>query len=365
MKKGKGFKILKDLLNLQTAAFREDHVLEYIRSWARKKGVPLSFDEAGNLFLSYEGAGASKDLCHWVFAAHMDHPSFVVRQRRGKKVWADFRGGVREEYFPGSRVIFYPKGARIAAKIVSAQKSKDLGWWICRLELEEESSLPRGTIGMWDLPDYKKRGHRISARTCDDLAGVAAILDAFELIVEEQVPARVSGLLTRAEEVGFMGAIAACRLGSIPSDASILAIETSAEQSYARLGDGVIIRVGDKTWSFDPPLTYFVEKVARKLKEEDESFGYLRRLMPGGTCESTPYSVFGYQSTGLCLALGNYHNMGAEGRIASEKIDGRDYTALVSLLLAVAREKSTARGQLQALKRRLSERFQRRKAYLM
>ena len=31
--------------------------------------------------------------------------------------------------------------------------------------------------------------------------------------------------------------------------------------------------------------------------------------MPGGACEATAFSAYGYESTCLCLPLGNYHNM--------------------------------------------------------
>ena len=35
-----------------------------------------------------------------------------------------------------------------------------------------------------------------------------------------------------------------------------------------------------------------------------------RCLMSGGTCEATAYQLYGYETGGLCIALGNYHNRG-------------------------------------------------------
>ena len=74
-------------------------------------------------------------------------------------------------------------------------------------------------------------------------------------------------------------------------------------------GEGVIIRVGDKTSIFNSALTYFLTRQAIALAKDDKSFCYQRALMPGGTCEATAFAALGYEATGLCLALDNYHNM--------------------------------------------------------
>jgi endoglucanase len=71
--------------------------------------------------------------------------------------------------------------------------------------------------------------------------------------------------------------------------------------------------------------------------------------MDGGTCNSTAFVAFGYDASGLCLPLGNYHNMTIPGEvgygcgttagpgIATETIDLDDFAGLVRILVSCAR----------------------------
>src|SRR5439155_12123216 len=120
----------------------------------------------------------------------------------------------------------------------------------------------------------------------------------------------VAVFLTRAEEEGFIGAVAAVlKPALLRKSDRIVAIECSAMQPYAPQGHGVIIRVGDKTSIFNSGLTYFLTQQAAALQKKSRSFKYQRALMPGGTCEATVYDAYGYTAAAVCVALGNYHNM--------------------------------------------------------
>ncbi len=64
--------------------------------------------------------------------------------------------------------------------------------------------------------------------------------------------------------------------------------------------------------------------------------------MPGGTCEATTFSSYGYQSTCLCLPLGNYHNMvdidgvaakTRKAKVGPEHISINDYHGLIEMLI--------------------------------
>ena len=57
--------------------------------------------------------------------------------------------------------------------------------------------------------------------------------------------------------------------------------------------------------------------------------------MDGGTCEATAYLEAGYTASGLCVALGNYHNCAVNGRIAAENIHLEDWRGLVKLMTAI------------------------------
>jgi len=328
--------LLGEILSLPTASFREEAVVEYIRNWAADTGIAFRRDRSGNVILRGRRPWGPSKGPRWVFAAHMDHPGFVSVAQRGRIVEAQFRGHVLPEYFVGSVARFLTPAGGVRARVRSIRRPKDSPFATCRLELALVADVPPGTIGMWDKPAFALRGRRAISRACDDLGGVAAVLCAMKEVAARNIPADVTGLLTRAEEVGFVGALAACRDRVLPKGSLVVAIETSAAQPNARLGDGVVVRVGDRLRTFDPSLTAHVQSAAEELAKRDGRFRFARQLMPGGTCESTVYCAMGYQATGLCVPLGNYHNMSPAGIITAETIDLDDFDCLVKLLVALA-----------------------------
>ncbi len=324
--------ILRSVLALPTASFREHAVAAFVDAWAaRTPTARLRRDGGSNLLLTV-GEGA---MDGWVFVAHMDHPGFVLRHTDARSAWAEFRGSVSEEYFPGSAVRFFGPDRSVRAVFAQVVPSEDSPFALCRLELDEPADLPSGTVGMWDLPAMRVRGTRIDARAIDDLAGVAAVLCALGDLAA--AGGRGAALLTRAEEVGFIGALAACRDRTLPTATRVVSIEASKAQPGAELGDGVILRVGDRARTFDPSLTAHLAAVAGRLAEAEEDFRFTRHLMPGGTCEATAFAAWSYATCGLCVPLGNYHNMGRERTIRPERIDARDFACLVRLLTELGR----------------------------
>lgn len=355
-------KILREVLSLPTASFCEEHVVEYVRQFASHAGLDFKKDAGGNVYLS---CSRGRDGHHWVFAAHMDHPGFVVRMRRGRTVWAEFRGGVRPEYFrKGARVRLLAPGGDIVATIIGPGRVDDHDWRIYKLALPAPADVPDGTIGMWDFTPVRIRGNTVSSRACDDLGGVASVLCTMQEIASSRLNVKVTGLLTRAEESGFVGALAACRNGSIPAGADIVAIETSKAQPAAKLGGGAVIRVGDAMRMFNPSLTGYITAVARDLAKKHKSFRASPQLMPGGVCESSVYSLLGYRAAGLCVPLGNYHNMGPKNRVAVEKINLCDFESLVRLLVGIAADKRTPAQIEAAAVKRLGRIYNNRKKYL-
>ena len=327
-------RVLRRLLAAPTAPFHEQAVISEVRAWAQRRNIPFARDAAGNVLLRYRRGRSRR---RWVFAAHLDHPGFVATAGQGRWVRADFFGGVGREFFVGSGVRFFTPAGEVRGRVTSARPVRDIRklGYACRIELDRPAEAPAGTVGMWDLPAVRFRGRRVSARACEDLAGVAAALCAIGEIASAKIDADVTALLTRAEEAGFIGCLAACRDRSVDTDALIVAIEASQAGAGARLGDGVVVRVGDAVRTYDPALTGYVSAVAKDLARRDRHFNYVRQLMPGGICESTAYAAFGYAATGLCVPLGNYHNQG-RGKIAPEQIDTGDFASLVKLLVAIA-----------------------------
>jgi endoglucanase len=326
--------LLRSVTSLWTAPFREHAVIAFLRCFAAKYGLAFSQDVHGNVLLRYESP--SGRALPWVLTAHMDHPGFVALRREGKTLWAQFRGGVDPEYFPGSLAVFDCGKTEAGAVCQEASPLGRCGWQRIVLELDEAARIPRRAVGMWDVPTSRVKEGRLQSRACDDLAGLAAILQALRELKQRQADYGMAALFTRAEEVGFVGAIGACHSGILPEDAWLVTVETSLAQPEAPLGGGVVLRVGDKARVFDASLTSLLDDAAGALSERDRDFAYMRRLMPGGTCEATAFGLLGYRAAALCLPLENYHNRQPGTGIAAEEISLSDYGNLVKLFLALA-----------------------------
>jgi len=200
----------------------------------------------------------------------------------------------------------------------------------------------------------------VYARGCDDSAGCAALLELLRRLSRRRARAEAYCLFTRAEEVGFIGAIGAARAGTIPKRVPIISIETSSELPHARIGDGPILRVGDRLSVFDPGLSAFCERVATGCAGRCKGFRYQRKLMDGGACEATAFAAYGYRAGGICLALGNYHNMNtAARRIDCEYVSLGDWKLMVDWFEALVLDEAGYRPADETQRRELDQSFAR------
>lgn len=352
---------LVDLTHLPTTSGHEDRVARWVTRWAaRRDEIRLQTDRAGNLLLTLRGRKRKDPV---IATAHMDHPGWVVEGFDGARVRARFMGGVMTEYFDGARVVFF--GEDDAEHPGRVEEYAD-GIGTIRLARRSES-LVVGDIGRWRF-DERTLGIKadlLRAPACDDLAGVAAALTALDRARKKPGLNHYGVLLTRAEEVGLVGAIAAGELGTIPESARLLSIETSRSFPDSPIGDGPIIRVGDRSSVFDAPLTNAVTDAVRAA-----GITHQRKLMAGGSCEATAFGAYGYTATGLCLALGNYHNMfdidgvrsgEVAAAVAPEEIALADYDGLVDVILCVAGDLDASTG---SIRDRLAENYAEQKPLL-
>ena len=277
--------ITRQVLNCPTAPFHEHKVREEIlRQLGELPHVRTTVDAFGNVLASFQRGGQSP---RWMLSAHMDHPAYVA---------GEFMGGVPkailEKNFP---------------------------------------TVDHGGFAVWDLPGFGVSEGRIFSRACDDLIGCAAMVATLVSIEESGRDASFLAAFTCAEEVGLLGAAYLARSGWIPRDVAVLSLETSAERPPAKMGDGVIVRVGDKTSVFEPALTEELWGLVQEMKLPGQ-----RCLMSGGTCEATAYQAFGCRAAAVCVALGNYHNCAADGGIGPEYVSVADVEALTTFCIAVA-----------------------------
>ncbi|HPF39340.1 MAG TPA: hypothetical protein P5081_01250 [Phycisphaerae bacterium] len=347
----KQLSLLETLVNLPTAPFVETHVAAFIRNFvSKRKALSLTKDRFGNLLVRYTPPKRARLAGRPVlFAAHMDHPGFVATKMESKdRVRADFRGWVRMPFFRGTKIQFYSNGEWVPATIEKAIPQKPTKTTASARAFGADSppaaviaktrkAIEIGAPGMWGLPDATIRNHRLHARVCDDIAGLAGILCMLDAICRRKSAAPTYAFFTRAEEVGFAGALAAVSEQTVPKKTIVVAVECSKAITGVGMGDGPVLRVGDKATIFTPAATAYCQVVADELAKRDKSFRYQRKLMDGGTCESTAYCHYGYEATGICLPLVNYHNMDdAKMKIAPESIDTRDFLNLARWFVAIA-----------------------------
>ncbi|MFH1749197.1 MAG: hypothetical protein ABIG44_19370 [Planctomycetota bacterium] len=365
-------KVLRDLLTLPTATFAEDAVLKYLCAACRPlRGVSCKCDRHGNLLACYRYRPPGTTPL--VFVAHTDHPGFVAQEMRDKRTLrADFRGYVESPYFAGARVRFWSGGDWINGRVTDLTKTvavNRMGRQTSRPEeviIRVQQPVEVGAPGMWALPAPTARGDRLHALACDDLAGVGALLTLLQRLCRQRARAEVWCLFTRAEEVGFVGTVGAIKARTIPRKLPIFVVEMSKELPNARIGDGPIIRVGDRLSIYDPNLTAFCERIAQRLARRRKTFASQRRLMDGGACEATGFCAFGYRASGICLPLGNYHNMDTErGRIAPEFISLLDWRRMVDLFEALVLDKDGYGAADTATRDDLEKRFTNMQALLI
>ena len=298
MHKEKLTRLTRSILSQPTAPFHENFVRNEIkRQLEGLRYVTMQEDLFGNLIVRYNRGHLRP---RYAFSVHMDHPGWV--QKPGAPAGEmSFLGGVKKE--------FLDKGARQNF----------------------------GDFDMWNLPPFDLKDDKIYGRACDDLIGCAAMIAMLSDLDENNVQAAVVVFFTRAEEVGFLGALHLAKSRHIPRNITMLSIETSAENPSAKIGGGPIIRVGDRSTIFDPEVTLHLTLLARKHK-----IAHQRCLMSGGTCEGTAYQNFGVRTGALCVALANYHNCSPSTQIVREYVSYSDYVGLIDLCVAIVSEQATA-----------------------
>lgn len=357
-------KLLKELLALPTASYVEHAVLDYLETSCRRlAGVRVRRDRYGNLLAHYRHE--PRKVTPLGFVAHTDHPGFVVAEMvNAKTARAEFRGGVRPEYFAGSKVRFWHEGAWVNGQVVKLtetlpptvpggpRRAKEA-------HVRVGCELPAGTLGMWDLPEPELDGDRVVARACDDLAGVGALVALLERLSRKRASGEVYALFTRAEEVGFVGAVGAIRARTLPKRVPVVSIETSSALVNAPIGDGPIVRIGDRVCVYTPEFATFCGRVAQELANRNRKFQFQRKLMDGGMCEAAAFGSYGYKVIGICLALGNYHNMDTErGKIASEWVSLKDWQGMVDLFEALVMDERGPGAPDDALRQRIDGLFE-------
>ncbi len=323
-------RFLFDLLEQPTAPFREQQVRTFAEVALMRWSIPHCRDPHGNLLVGVDSTAdyqrllrTRSDIPVRLFIAHMDHPGFhgdrwlsprrleitwhggsPVKHLAGAKVWLSAGAGYVAEGVL-RKVRLHPKGYALQhAEVVFANDQ-------LHREVPQASALYGGFA--FRAPVWRS-GQRVYTKAADDLVGVFAILQTARELYRKRSQQRPPfiGLLTRAEEVGFVGAIAHLELGWAEGRRRPLvavSLEASRTLPGAIVGKGPIVRLGDRRTVFDAAGMQLLSELAERLLPK----AHQRRIMDGGACEATAATAFGIPTIGLTVPLGNYHNQGFEG----------------------------------------------------
>jgi putative aminopeptidase FrvX len=309
------------LLSVPTAPFHEEQVLRYIKEVLHSNRIPFKEDSGGNLIARLK---KGRGVLPIAFVAHTDHPGIHIIGKGKKEVIGQFLGGVDLKMMRGAKVdLFSKKGHEIKGKISGGRIIR--GIKTVRVEVTDLSNLSPGDFGMFCFPGWRVRNGKVYSRAIDDLMGCAAILNLLIRLSRSGKSLDLYGLFTRGEEVGFIGTHHLIAQETIPLHTLMISVETSKAYPFAKMGGGPVLRIGDKASLFNPEIDFYFQEVAEQLIRKDKTFKFQRLLMPGGTCEATPFSLAGYRAFGIAFPLGNYHNMSPRGKIRAEYIDLNDF----------------------------------------
>ncbi|MDE2997710.1 MAG: hypothetical protein OXU79_01370 [Gemmatimonadota bacterium] len=321
-------KIFLDVLSLPTAPFHEDAVAGFIRTFARRRRIPVTADRYGNIVLRYTKGNKAESVA---LTAHMDHPGCEILDADGRDLTARWLGACDERHFPGGRLTIVSEGNEIPGRATSALD--DDKTFTARAVRPLPN--PGGAFGYWGLTPVAFDGDLIRTKGADNLASCAAILAVMDRLNREKADADLWGVFTRAEEVGLLGAGGIVRARTVPKRVPIIVLETSKALPGAEIGGGPVIRVGDAMSVFDPRIEYAIHSTARDLAGTKRQFSYQRQLMSGGVCEATLYVLYNMSVGALAFPLGNYHNLGKRWP-AEEFISASDAANMVDLCAALA-----------------------------
>jgi endoglucanase len=373
------YRQLLSLLAQPTAPFREQQVIDCVTGMLERAGVPYFQDPFGNLVV---GIASERDYRRCLqqpgdeplrlFIAHMDHPGFHGVAWRDGRLAVQWHGGSPIRHLNGSRVWlasvdgWIGDGRLVKASLLPNKRALDRAEVVLATENPPSSaSTIYGGFG-FRAPVWRQ-GQRLYTKAADDLVGVFAIvataLDHFERRRARGTPTFI-GLLTRAEEVGFVGAIGHFSLGWLQAarrPVVAVSLETSRTLPKALIGHGPVVRLGDRRTVFHAEYLEVLSELARRVLPD----AHQQRVMDGGSCEATAATAFGLPAIGLSVPLGNYHNEGFEGGPdcrtprgpAPEFVHLADVDGLLTLCRALLRPGLTWSDPWRKLRRALGQRL--------
>lgn len=330
--------LLFTILSQPTAPFREDLVADTAVRALNRFDIPYFFDPVGNIVIGVTSAQEYRRLLAdrdaepvRVLAAHMDHPGFHgVKMLPNHRLLVKWFGGSPVKHLSSARVWLANTSGNIGYGKLFAPKLHKSKRYLQTAEIKLESAAQLRHIKASDTfggfafrKPVWQQGKRLYTKAADDLVGVFAIIEtAISAFRGKQKTAPpFIGLLTRGEEVGFVGAIAHFELEWLTKARRpyvFVSLEASRTLPGAILGKGPVVRLGDRRTVYDSSYLKILVDLAQRVLPGNHQ----QRIMDGGACEAAAATIWNLPAIGITLPLANYHNQGFEGGPDCAKPDG-------------------------------------------
>lgn len=341
--------LLLQILTEPSSPFREIKQAQLLRRVLTEAKVPFFFDPAGNCLVGVKSKAdymklittkskeANKEPVRLIIA-HMDHPGFhgesILNETDGpvsvgSKMGFIWHGGSPTLHLDGAKVWladsdgYFGEGRMRDPEMAPHGKAVKSGKIEITHLTRSPDKNPKNIFGGFGFraPVWEDDG-KIYTKAADDLVGVFAIVSScIDAWKSKGKKPPVIGLISRAEEVGFIGTLAHFDLGWIQKrkrEVVCLSLETSRTLPGADIGKGPVVRIGDRRSVFNPAYTQLFTELAQKVLPGKHQ----RRIMDGGTCEGTAATAFGIPTIAISVPLGNYHNQSLEGGPDAAPLNG-------------------------------------------
>jgi endoglucanase len=318
--------LLHNILSQPSAPFREELVANTIDKILTDAEIPHFRDPIGNIIVGAESKAAYLEKLKEetqeplrIFIAHMDHPGFHgTHWKNDHQLEIKWHGGSPKQFLEGAKVWIADEHGWHTEGTLTEVQASDRAIETATVELPaQEENRPKAASLFggfrFRAPTWEENG-LLYTKAADDSIGVFTIislaLDMAERIKRGKAP--FLGLITRAEEVGFIGAIGHFELGWLNDRTRpiiCVSLECSRTLPGAEIGKGPVVRLGDRFTIFSPGPTHVLCTLAAETLPDRHQ----KRIMDGGTCEATAATVYGYPTIALSMPLGNYHNESFQG----------------------------------------------------
>ena len=379
---------LKLILSQASAPFREIYVMAAVEKLFTEAGVPYFFDATGNMLVGIESESQLKKMLRKktqvplrILMAHTDHPGFHgVRWLDNNRLAIKWFGGSPKKYLHNTKVWLGDETGEFAEGRLQKVQLASHGFSIDKAEvklqqpLESKRPAAKRVFGGFQFSaPFKRTGGLIHTRAADDLVGVYCIVEAMKAITASKRKGDCNGigLLTRAEEVGFVGAMAHFQqydYRAARRRVVCVSLEASRTLPGAEIGKGPVVRLGDRRTVFSADALQALTLLAEaRIKGR-----YQRRIMDGGACEGSATTMLGLETVGISIPLGNYHNEGYEGGVecrgyrapAPEHVSLKDIESMLQLCKAVSTDDQVWHQPWATPWARLTKNFATMKKYL-